>query len=76
MINVLETFKLNTNACVLVCEYFEDNTISDKLMSNVENYEEFEVEIIRNCFSVPKTRNIVLYGNYNLKDIKFVNFMH
>ena len=76
MIKVLETFKINSNKGVLVCELFDDSEISKKLMSNVENYKEFEVETPKRCFSEPKTRNIVLHGNYDLKNIKFVNFMH
>ena len=75
MIRVLETMELNKTTNVLVCEYFQDETITSKLMSNVENYSDFEVETPRACFATPKTRNIILKSNNSVKEIKFVNFI-
>jgi len=75
MIKVKETFELNSEATVLVCEMFEDDIITTKIKSNIGHINRFEVEKIKNCFSVPATRNIVVFNLLKgdvVKNIEFV----
>ena len=62
MINVKETFKLNTGETVLVCEMFEDDIVTNKIESNVGDITGFEVEKPKNCFGTSMTRNIVVFN--------------
>lgn len=59
---------------ILVCEIFGDDIITKKLQVNNIEINNFVVEPVKNCFSIPATRNIVLsnYVGDKITDIEFV----
>lgn len=70
---VLEILNLNQKK-ILVCEIFDDDIITNKIRINNMTVENFVVETVKNCFSIPATRNIVLsnYDGDKITDIEFV----
>lgn len=70
---VLEILNLDRKK-ILVCEIFEDDIITNKLQINNMTVDKFVVEPVKNCFSIPTTRNIVLsnYDGDKITDIEFV----
>lgn len=75
MIRVKETMKLNNNYTVLICDMFNDNIVTDKIESNLGIHENFEVEGVKACFSIPKSRNIVIFDNLEGNDIRAIRFL-
>ena len=77
MIKVLDRIKTKSGLILLVCEMFSDNIITNRIMTNVENYDLFSVDPIMECFSKPKSRTIVLRQEdvKNMNEIKFINFV-
>ena len=61
MVIVKESFAIN-NATVLVCEMFDNDIVTDQLITSVGNFKkgDFVVEDSKSCFSNPSTRNIVI----------------
>lgn len=74
MIKVKESIKLHNKATVLVCDMFPDEDIKGTLISNVGKHTKFEVEKPKNCFTVAKTRNIVLFGSDDYSKITTIKF--
>lgn len=77
MIKVLDRIKTKSGLILLVCEMFSDNIITNRIMTNVENYDLFSVDPITECFSKPESRTIVLRQEdvKNMNEIKFINFV-
>ena len=59
---VLDCFKLSNKMTVISCEIFSDNQITQSIKVDGKILTDFEVETPKDCFSVPKTRNIVVHG--------------
>lgn len=74
MIKVLETVKLNTNATILVCDMFDDKIATKTIKSNIGLHSSFAIETPQECFSKPKTRDVLVYGGdfSKIKEIEFV----
>lgn len=76
MIKVLENIKIK-NITILVCSWFDEDVITDTLQTDggCFNHTMFEVLPVKDCFSKPTTRHIVI-KNFFEKDIKHVNFLN
>lgn len=74
MISVKEVFELNSDTTVLVCDFFEDDKITGMIQSNIGNHKNFEVLPIRECFSKARTRNVVVRGEGDLRNVKSIQF--
>ncbi len=74
MIRVLENIKIK-NITILVCSWFDGDVIANTLQTDVGcfNHTMFEVLPVKNCFSKPITRHIVIKKIFE-RDIKYVNF--
>lgn len=75
MIKVREVFKINGEATVLVCDLFSDSEIGSVIQSNIGQHVNFEVFPIKACFSQPKTRNILVFGNEDYSKIATIEFV-
>lgn len=75
MIDVKEIFKVNKNITVLICDMFSDEDVTKTIKSNVGEHKSFEVEAVQACFSVPKTRSIVMMGTGDFSKIKSIEFI-
>lgn len=77
MIKVKEVWKLQEDAIVLVCDVFGDNVITNKISTDIGEYEKpsFSVEAARKCFSEPKTRHIVLHTKEDCSNIRNIEFI-
>lgn len=74
MITVKEVLKVNKNLTVLNCDIFPDEDIKGTIMSNIGEHKSFEVEPVKPCFSTPKTRSIVLFGDKDYSKITSIEF--
>ena len=74
MIQVMDTMQLNEKGTLLVCEVFADEIITGTIKTNIGSFRNFSVEMLKECFSKPKTRDILLYGGdyTKIKEIEFV----
>lgn len=61
MKTVKDSFNID-NSTVLICELFADEIVTETLQTNIGyfNKDEFVVEKIKSCFSIPNTRNIII----------------
>ena len=62
MIQVREITQLNSNTTVLVCDMFSDDIVTKTIKTNFGTVCNFVVETPKECFSVPKTRDVLVYG--------------
>lgn len=74
MIPVMETMQLNENVTILVCDMFSDEIITKTIMTNLGKHQNIAVETIRECFSKPKTRDILVFGGdyTKIKEVEFI----
>ena len=74
MIHVMEIIQLNSDATILVCNMFPDEVITKTINSDAGLIRNFVVETLKECFSVPQTRDILVYGSGNsqITQIEFV----
>jgi len=74
MIQVRETTKLNSEATILVCDMFPDDVVTKTIKTDFGTIRSFVVETPKECFSAPKTRDILVYGfvQTEIKQIEFV----
>lgn len=74
MIQVRETTQLNRNTFVLVCDMFPDDVVTKTIKTNLGTICNFVVETPKECFSVPKTRDVLVYGP-ECKKITHIEFV-
>lgn len=74
---VLETLNLSYGYTVLITEWFDDNIITNKLLTNIGVLEKsnFYVEHPRPCFSNPTNRLITLRKHFHKGEITTVEFI-
>ena len=74
---VLEQINLSNNNVAVVCDLFPDSVITSKIKTNIGFFsdKEFFVEKPKNCFSMAKTRNIVIMNIPNTKPITSIEFV-
>lgn len=77
MVKVNEAWKLQENSIVLVCDMFEDDIITNKISTDIGEFEKpsFSVEAAKKCFSEPKTRDIVLHTKKDCANIRNIEFI-
>lgn len=77
MKTVKQSFTIEKGFTVLVCEAFDDEIITDRLLTNVKIFEigEFTVEKAISCFGKPQTRNILIKQTYLDNEIKQFEFI-
>ena len=57
---IIDHFKLNNGMTVICCEPFSDSQITKLIKVDGEIVSDFIVENLKECFSMAKTRNIVV----------------
>lgn len=62
MIKVMEVTKLNSETIVLVCDMFLDSVVTKNIKTNSGIISDFAIDTPKECFSLPKTRDILVYG--------------
>ena len=74
MIQVMDTVQLKEKGTLLVCEVFADEIITETIKTNIGVFHNFAVEMIKECFSKPKTRDLLVYGGdyTKIKEIEFI----
>jgi hypothetical protein len=75
MIEVKEVLKVDQNTTVLICDLFADDEIRPNITSNIGPLPSFVIEEAKHCFSNPKTRNVILFGNDDYSAIKEIQFV-
>jgi hypothetical protein len=76
MIKVLDKLQLSKGT-VLVCEIFNTSDVTDRIKTNIGIFEKenFYIDDIKNCFSEPHTRNIVIRKNIDCSKITELDFI-
>ena len=76
MIKVLDRLQLSKYT-VLVCEIFNTSDVTDRIKTNIGIFEkeDFYIDDIKNCFSEPNTRNIVIRKNIDCSKITDLSFI-
>ena len=74
---VLEQIRLKGNKVAVICGLFTDADITSKIHTNIGDFREneFFVETSKNCFSVAKTRHIVIFNVPETKQVTSIEFV-
>ena len=59
---VYDTIKVREDVTALICDRYKDEDVTATLKSNIGIHTSIQTEVVRDCFSVAKTRILYVIG--------------